>query len=90
MTFWTICPKIIKHHSSRKGEYKLDHSVRAYLERITVDKLQLILDSESFDNTDAMGDAILQDLLETMIARNDKENGIWTEYIRKIQINKTN
>jgi hypothetical protein len=37
-----------------------------------------------------MGDAILQDLLETMIARNDKENGIWTEYIRKIQTNKTN
>ena len=50
-----------------------------------MDKLQLILNHELFEYPDTMGDAILQDLLEVLISRNETDDGFWTEYISKIQ-----
>ena len=68
-----------------KGRGKLDHSVRAYLERIPIEKLHSVLEDGFIENSNRIGAAVLQDELEVLIIRNKTEKGLWTEYICKIQ-----
>lgn len=63
----------------------MDHSVRAYLERIPIEKLHSVLEKDFIKNTDASSEVILQDVLEALITRNKAEDGLWTEYIYQIQ-----
>ena len=63
----------------------MDHSVRAYLERIPIDRLCLFLENDLFQNAYAIHDGILQDILEALISRNNPEDHDLLPYIRKIQ-----
>ena len=63
----------------------MDHSVRAYLERMPVTKLKSLLENGFFDDTNEIHDAVLQDALEVLITRNTAPDSDLTPYIQKLQ-----
>ena len=63
----------------------MDHSVRAYLERIPITKLNSLVESDSFEDTYAVNDAILQDVLEILLSRNTEPGSQFAAYIQKIK-----
>ena len=68
----------------------MDHSVRSYLERIPIAKLNTLLENDAFENTYAINDAILQDILEVLISRNAEPGSHLLPSIEKIQKLQTN
>lgn len=68
-----------------KGEWKMDHSVRAYLERLPIQKLNAFLDDEAFALNNTLNDTILQDLLEVLIARSNEPGSDLSRHIPRIE-----
>ena len=66
-----------------KGGCKMKHSVRAYLERLPMEKLKLLVDNDSFEENYGVNVSMLQDILEVLMIRNE-ENQLST-CIQKIQ-----
>lgn len=61
----------------------MKHSVRAYLERLPMEKLKLLVDNDSFEENYGVNVSMLQDILEVLMIRNE-ENQLST-CIQKIQ-----
>ena len=61
----------------------MKHSVRAYLERLPMEKLKLLVDNDHFEKNYGADGLILQDILEVLMVRNE-ENQL-SACIRKIQ-----
>lgn len=59
----------------------MNHSVRSYLERIPVDKMTELLESDLLKDNGV----ILQDVLDTLISRNIADSGRWLPYIHKLK-----
>ena len=66
-----------------KGGCKMDHSVRAYLERMPTTKLKSLVESGFFEDADGIDDTVLQDVLEVLITRNTESD--LSSYIQKLQ-----
>ena len=47
----------------------MDHSIRGYLGRIPVAQLKTLCEDDAFEDTYAINDALLQDILEVLIDR---------------------
>ena len=63
----------------------MKYSVRAYLERLPIEKLSKLFQDGSLDETYAVNDAILQDILDVLISRNDESGGQLSTYIQIIK-----
>ena len=61
----------------------MDHSVRAYLERMPTAKLKSLVASGFFEDADGIDDTVLRDALEVLIARNTESD--LSSYIQKLQ-----
>ena len=68
----------------------MDHSVRAYLERIPIAKLNTLFESDSFGELYAINDKILQDILGVLIARSTEPGSDLLSAIDKIQTLQSN
>lgn len=62
----------------------MDHSVQAYVKRIHIDKLHLLLNSYLTEDKNSISDEVLQDVLEALLSRNAAEGDRLTPYIHKI------
>lgn len=63
----------------------MDHSVRAYLKRIPISKLNALFEDSSFEDTYATNDAILRDVLEVLIARSTEPGSERSASIYRMQ-----
>ena len=63
----------------------MDHSVRAYLERMSLKKLTSLFENGSFEEAYAVNDAILRDVLEVLIARNTDPGSDLSPCIQRLQ-----
>ena len=63
----------------------MDHSVRAYLERIPLEKLKTLFEDGFIEDGYAVNDRILQDILEVLISRNTEPGSDLSTYIQDIE-----
>ena len=63
----------------------MDHSVRSYLQRMPIDKLNTLFAKDFFEAAYAINDVILQDILEVLLSRNSEPGSHLFSAISKIQ-----
>ena len=66
----------------------MDHSIRGYLKRIPISKLNTLVIDDYFEDTYEINDALLQDILEVLIARKSEPGSDLLpsiDQIRKLQ-----
>ena len=73
----------------RKDGCRLEHSVRAYLDRMPMDKLLFLVNHYSSQGESPITDDLLQNILEVLIARNTTEGERLSPYINMIMELKT-